>query len=209
MHHLTEVPTPPDSHYVGIIYWFEKDGTQNLLTVKDKDKYEGHINTKLPGGSNERLYEEYMPYENYLFEVLDMLKFERKAMVKILKNERKRKQFYKEFPTNNEMAFVMRTMVLESLKKIGYYPFDLEPRVASVVEKAGHTQYFIEVTTMVDGTAEVIEAPNELEGFKALDLDIRETRVPMPLDAFKSLILSHSTAIEKYLIFNDKGQNKE
>ena len=209
MFNLTDVPVPLDSHYVGIIYFYELDGVQHFLTIKDKDKFEGHINTKLPGGSNERLYEEYMPYENYLFSILDKLNFERKAQVRILKNERKRKQFFEELPDNNEMAFVIRSMVLASLKKLGYYPLDLEPRVAYVMEKPGHTQYFIEVKSMMDGKGEEIKAPDESENFKAMDRDIQETRVALPVDAFRSLILSHGTAMEKYLMFNDKGQGKE
>ncbi|MEM6966653.1 MAG: hypothetical protein AAF573_17950, partial [Bacteroidota bacterium] len=205
MFQLADVPTPPDSHYVGIIYWFEKDGVQHLLTVKDKDKYEGHINTKLPGGSNERIYEEYMPYENYLFKILDRLSFEKKALIKILKNERERKQIFEDYPENNEVGFVMRNMVIQSLNKIGYYPLDLEPRVAYFLEKRGHTQYFVEVKSLMDKQGNEIQTPGDEHSFKALDLDIRQTRVPISVKDYKNLILSHGTAIEKYLMFNDKG----
>ena len=207
MFQLSEVPPPPDSHYVGIIYWFEKNGIQHLMAVKDRNKFEGHINTKLPGGSNEPLYEEYMLYENYLFDVLDQLKFEKQARIRILKNERKRKQIFEDYMENHDMSFVMRSMVLASLKKIGYYPLDLEPRVAHVLEKSGHTQYFVEVNSLMDNQGNEIEAPNETENFKPIDLDLRETRVPIPVKEYKSLILTHGTAIEKYLMFNDKGQN--
>ena len=208
MFQLSEVPTPPDSHYVGIIYWFEQEGIQHLLTIKDRDKYKGHINTKLPGGSNEAIYQDYITYEDYLFKILDRLKFERKAMGKILRNEDKRKQHFEDYESNNEMAYVMRTLVLECLKKIGYYPVDLEPRVAYVMEKRGHTQYFLEVKMMMDASGENIIAPNLEEPFKAIDLDIQETRVPISVHDYKSLILSHGTAVEKYLLHNDMGQNK-
>ena len=102
------------------------------------------------------------------------------------------------------MVFVMSTMVLESLKKIGYYPLDLEPKVAHVVEMDGHVQYFVEVKTLMDSAGNEISIPGSSDSFKALDLDIIETRVPMALSDFKNLILSHSTALEKYILLNGK-----
>jgi len=204
MINLSEIPEPPYSHYVGLIYYYEPNGVPSIMAVHDRDKREDRINIKLPGGTNERVYEEYIMYENALFKVMERLKFNKTALKRIYKNERKREELFKGYE-DKTVVFILRTMVLSCLKKTGYYPADLEPRIAFLLEKDAHSQYFIEVNTLVDKTGEDVLVPDQGEGFRALDLGIKETRIPLSVMDFRTLILSHRTAVEKYLILTGKS----
>lgn len=202
MYNFTEVPLPPYSHYAAIIFLYEEDGEKKILAVKDQDKNENRLNIKLPGGTNERVYENYMLYENAMFKDLETMKFERPALVRILKNERKKKKVMEEeYGKNENLGLILRTMCLECLRKIGYYPLDREPRVAFVLEKDGHTQYFFEITTLVDSKGNDVLLPSKGE-FRPLDRGIAETRVGIPANEYRTLIFSHKTAAEKCLLAN-------
>ncbi len=201
---LSELPEPPYSHYVGIIYYYETNDSPFIMAVHDRDKKENRINIKLPGGTNERVYEEYIMYENALFKVMERLNFDKTALKRIYRNERKREELFKGYE-DKTIIFILRTMVLSCLKKTGYYPLDLEPRIAFVVEKDAHSQYFIEVNTLVGKNGEDVLIPNQEENFRALDLGIKDTRVPVPIVDFRTLILSHRTAVEKFLILTGKS----
>ena len=202
---LSEIPEPPYSHYVGIIYYFEPNGVPSIMAVHDRDKKEeSRINIKLPGGTNERVYEEYIMYENALFKVMERLNYNKTALKRIYKNERKREELFKSYE-DKTVIYILRTMVLSCLKKTGYYPLDLEPRIAFVVEKAAHSQYFLEVNTLVGKDGEDVLVPDQNEGFRALDLGIKETRIPLSVMDFRTLILSHRTAVEKFLILTGKS----
>ena len=205
MINLNEIPEPPHSHYVGIIYYYEPNGVPTIMAVHDRDKKdEARVNIKLPGGTNERVYEEYIMYENALFKVMERLKFDKTALKRIYRNERKREELFKSYK-DKTVIFILRTMVISCLKKTGYYPFDLEPRIAFVMEKDVHSQYFIEVNTLVGKNGEDVLVPDQEEGFRALDLGIKKTRVPVPILDFRTLILSHRTAVEKFLILTGKS----
>lgn len=204
MINLSEIPEPPYSHYVGIIYYFEPGGVPSIMAVHDRDKKEGRINIKLPGGTNERVYEEYIMYENALFKVMERLNFDKTALKRVYRNERKREELFKSYE-DKTVIFILRTMVLSCLKKTGYYPLDLEPRIAFVMEKEAHSQYFIEVNTLVGKNGEDVLVPDQNEGFRPLDLGIKETRIPLSVMDFRTLILSHRTAVEKFLILTGKS----
>ena len=203
MYDFTEIPLPPYSHYAAIIFIYEEDGEKKILAVKDQDKNENRLNIKLPGGTNERVYENYMLYENAMFKDLETMKFERPALVKILKNERaKRKVMEEEYGKNEDLGYILRTMCIECLRKIGYYPLDAEPKVAFVLEKDAHTQYFLEVTTLIDKKGNEVKVPDPNDSFRALDRGIAETRVGIPVNEFRTLIFSHKTAAEKCMLAN-------
>ena len=204
MHTFTEVPLPPYSHYAAIIFLYEEDGQKKILAVKDQDKNENRLNIKLPGGTNERVYENYMLYENAMFKDLETMKFERPALVKILKNERKKKKVMEEeYGEIESLGLVLRTMCLECLRKTGYYPLDKEPKVAFFLEKEGHTQYFLEITTLIDRKGnEVLIPSNAIDNFRPLDRGVAETRVGIPANEYRTFIFSHKTAAEKCLLAN-------
>ena len=203
MYNFTEVPLPPYSHYAAIIFLYEEDGEKKILTVKDQDKNENRLNIKLPGGTNERVYENYMLYENAMFKDLETMKFERPALVKILKNERKKKKVMEEeYGEIEDLGLILRTMCLECLRKTGYYPMDREPRVAFVLEKDAHTQYFLEINTLIDREGNEVRMPNPSDNFRPLDRGIAETRVGIPVNEYRTLIFSHKTAAEKCLLAN-------
>lgn len=204
MYKLIDVPIPPQSHFVGILFLYEEDGIQKILTVKDKNSESNHINLKLPGGTSERLYEEYVLYENALFKTLEKLKFNKNTLAKIFKNEIKRKRSLEEHKGLQALAFILRTMVMESLEEIGYYPMDLDPLVVDVVEKDYHTQYFVEVKNFIDANGDEIVIPNMDDNFKPLDSDVIETRVPLDLSDFQKLIHSHKKAAEKFFQLHKK-----
>ena len=203
MQNFTEVPLPPYSHYAAIIFVYEENGEKKILTVKDQDKNENRLNIKLPGGTNERVYENYMLYENAMLKDLENMKFERPALVKILKNERaKKKVMEEEYGEIEDLGLILRTMCIECLRKIGYYPLDAEPRVAFVLQKDAHTQYFLEINTLIDREGNEVRIPNLDDNFRPLDRGIAETRVGVPVNEYRSLIFSHKTAAEKCLLAN-------
>lgn len=202
---LTEVPEPPQSHYVGIIFCFnDADGDVNILALKDRDRFRGVTNFKLPGGSDEKIYEQYMDFENALFKVLDKLEFPRKTQAIIYKNERKRKTLLEGYTNNKAAIFMLRTMVMESLEEIGFYPMDLEPIVVHYIEKDSHTQYFLEVKNMIGKNGEAISFPFPDDNYRPLDPDVVETRIPLPLVEFEKLIHSHRKAAEKFNLLRPK-----
>ena len=202
---LSEVPEPPQSHYVGIIFCFDDaDGDPNILALKDRDRFRDLTNFKLPGGSDEKIYEQYMDYENALFKVLDKLEFPRKTQAIIYKNERKRKTLLEGYTNNKAAIFMLRTMVMESLEEIGFYPMDLEPIVVHYIEKDSHTQYFLQVKDMIGKDGEAISFPFPDDNYRPLDPDVVETRIPLPLVEFDKLIHSHRKAAEKFNLLRPK-----
>jgi len=204
MYHLLEVPIPDSTHYIGMVYLYEEEGERKFMTIKDGSAEKEHVRIKFPGGSSEKIYEEYVLFENNLFKILEKLNFERKAQIKILKNERKKKELAEGYGKNEAIAFILRTMVLESLEKIGYYPMDTEPTVIEVFEKAGHTQYFVEIKTFIDATGNEIVIPNNEDNFKSSNRDIIETRFALPTKEYESLIHAHKKAAEGYLKANKR-----
>lgn len=86
---------------------------------------------------------------------------------------------------------------MSCLEKLGYYPMDLEPKVVHLIEKDGHTQYFLEATTLINKEGEEVKAVVPEDNFRAIALDIIETRIPLPLEDFSQLIHSHRQAVEK------------
>ena len=194
---LKEIPNPPDSHYVGIVFQFENEGSPSVFAVKDNDKFREIINFKLPGGSDDQIYREYMDYENLLFKNLEKLGFNKKGQTTVYRNERKRKKLLEAYGDDSTVIFVLRTFVMSCLEKLGYYPMDLEPKVVHLIEKDGHTQYFLEATTLINKEGEEVKAVVPEDNFRAIALDIIETRIPLPLEDFSQLIHSHRQAVEK------------
>jgi len=92
-------------------------------------------------------------------------------------------------------------MCLECLRKTGYYPLNREPNVPFYLEKDGHTQYFLEITTLIDREGNEVRIPSKGD-FRPLDRGIAETRVGIPANEYRTLIFSHKTAAEKCLLAN-------
>lgn len=200
MHNFFDVPNPDDSHFVGIVFPFKMNGSNYVFCVKDRDLMRNHINTKFPGGSNEEWYEDDFSYEDDLFKTLDILGFkDKKVQVRIYQNYKKQKKAFDENSEHKPKLYVLRTMVMESLKNLGYYPLDIAPKIVEFVEKSGHTQYFVEVTEFIDANGERVLAPDTTKKFKALDSDVIESRIPLMVSDFEQLIHSHKSALKKYL----------
>lgn len=209
MYKLTEVPLPPASHYVGILFLFEVDGVQHMLMTKDHDIMRGRVNNKLPGGKNDEKFRKYMVYENTLFDdILIKLKFTKEAKKKIYRNEQERRKQIVAHKGHEPMVFVLRTLVLKSLANLGYYPMDIEPNIVAYTEKDEHTQYFIEVKTFIDAEGNEVKLPTMEDGFKSLDPNLVETRVPLKLSSYKKLIFSHEKAAEKFFLTYKKAGEK-
>jgi hypothetical protein len=191
----------PETHYVGVVYFFKKDGEEFFLMVKNKDLINNTINNKLPGGKSNADYEDNEVYKDSLFATLDKLNFDReKTWRPIFKNEKKRNSLYGQEEEKEHLLHISRTLVTECLEVLGYYPVDIAPTVVSVVEKGHHTQYFLEIKEFMDSSGEKVLVPNNLDAFKSLDLDVIETRIHTPVHNYRQLINSHKIPFEKFLL---------
>lgn len=205
MHKLIEAPLPPNSHYVGILYSFRENEKDYILTVLDEDRYKDHINMKLPGGTSEKDYEFDEIFDIELFKTLKKLEFGKVTISKIIRNERKRNQVLEGYKEKESLLFVLRTMVMESLEELGYYPMDIEPNVVDYIEKdGGHLQYFIEVKHFLDSKGDDVLIPSRNDNFKPLDPDVIESRFPLPVKEFQNLIHSHKIPVGNYLLKEKK-----
>jgi len=201
MHKLTEVPIPAATHFVGMVYGYEKEGVRSVMAVKGNSMHkEGHIKVKFPGGSSEKLYEEHFHFENALFDKLKALGFEKKAQAKIYRNELKRKELLEGYGDHKTMAYVLRTLVLEVLDEVGYYPMDMEPEVIYFDQKSVHIQYFVVVEKLLDAKGEIIEIPEQTPGFRPLDINLVETRVSLDVNEALTFSHSHKVAAKKYFL---------
>lgn len=197
---FSDAPLPDETHYVGIIFTYEgmEDDLEYLLTIHNRDRYKGFTNTKLPGGKSDERYENLADYQEALNFKMNKIGFEAEAREQVLAHEEKRFEQLKQYDGKAKLINILRTMVIQSLEELGYYPMDLEPFVIHTAEKPGHTQYFVWVRDFMDNRGKEVFIPRRDDGFEPLDPDVVETRVPIEVTETYKLIPSHRIAVEKY-----------
>ncbi len=201
MENFIDLPSPESTHYVGVVYFFYKEGEEFFLMVKNKDIIRNLINNKLPGGKSNAEYEDNQVYKDTLFATLDKLNFDRdKTWRFIFKNEKRRNSLYGQEEEKEHLLHISRTLVMECIEVLGYYPVDTAPTVVAIVEKGLHTQYFLEIKEFMDSSGETVLIPNNLDSFKPLDLDVIETRIHVNVNNYRQLINSHKLPLEKFLL---------
>lgn len=197
---FSDAPLPDETHYVGILFTFEglENDLEYILTIQNRDRYKGFTNTKLPGGKSDERFENAADYLEALNFRLNKIGFEESAKAEVLAREEARFEQVKKYDGKGKLITILRTMVIQSLEELGYYPMDLEPFVIHVAEKPGHTQYFLWVHDFIDSQGKEVFIPNNRDGFEPLDPDVVETRIPIEASETYKLIPSHRIAADKH-----------
>lgn len=199
---LQHLDLESESFYAGMLYPFVEDGQLMLFVLHAKNKYDKNkVNIKMPGGSGDKRYAKGDAYEKKLEETLEALKFDRIARLKILNQEYDRRAKHADHPNAKRALWILQTLTLECLEATGYYPADVDPWIADVVEKSEeHVQYFFEIKEIWDKEANVIATPEPDDEFEPIDENVVVPRDKIDMLDFEEMLAdSHKRPVEFYL----------